>query len=127
MKTFVSKLGHMAKVVSIQRGKFTLFAIVLPDDTFAWDLLVAAEWINRDKKEALQYLVERVQHTLTKEEILSLSGIVLLDNDEFEGVVSSMESDTGWEENDTDFLGRHIQKGFIFAAPLEDIQIQTSR
>ena len=127
MKTFVSKLGDMAKVVSMQRGKFTLFALVLPDDTFAWDILVAAEWINHDKKEALHYLVERVQRTLTKDEILDISGIVLLDNDEFEGAFSSMESDTGWEENDTDFLGRHIQKGFVFAAPLEDSQVQVSR
>ena len=43
MRTLASKIGQLRKAVENQRGKFTLFALVLPEDTIAWDLLVVAK------------------------------------------------------------------------------------
>lgn len=58
MRTLASKIGQLRKAVENQRGKFTLFALVLPEDTIAWDLLVAAKWIDEDQSDALRYLAK---------------------------------------------------------------------
>lgn len=43
MKTLVNKIGQLQKSIQVQRGEFTLYVLVLPEDAIAWDMLVAAE------------------------------------------------------------------------------------
>ncbi len=126
MRTLAAKLGHLRKSIEEERGDFTLFAFVLPEDTIAWDLLVAAKWIDDDQNVALRYLVEKVQKIVTKEELLAISGILIFDNDKFDES-DVIDSETGWEENNIEFYGRHVQKAYIFKSPLEDFQIAASR
>ncbi len=125
MRTLVNKLGQLRKVIGEQRGEFTLYALVLPEDAIVWDMLVAANWIDEDQSAALQYLVKEVQNVLTEQELLSLSGILLFDSNQFTGDdSSSMDSEMGWEQNNIDFYGRHVQKAYVFVAPIENFQIQ---
>jgi len=126
MRTLAVKLGHLRKKIEEERGEFTLFAFVLPEDTIAWDLLVAAKWIDDDRTAALRYLVEEVQKVVTKEELLAISGILLSDSNELYSP-GAIGSETGWEENNIEFYGRHVQKVYVFNAPIEDFQIAASR
>lgn len=126
MKTLVKKIGQLRKMVEGQRGEFTLFTLALPEDTIAWDLLAAAKWIDEDQPAALQYLVKQVQGILTKQELLNLSGILLFDSSKFTDNGESINSETGWEANNIDLYGRHIQKAYVFVAPLEDFYVLMS-
>ena len=126
MKTLVSKIGQLRKVIQEQRGEFTLYALVLPEDAIAWDMLVAAKWIDKDQPAALRYLVKEVQRVLTKQELLSLSGILLFDSDKVGEGKMSIDSEAGWTENNIDFYGRQAQKAYVFVAPVADFQLSKS-
>jgi len=126
MRTLAAKLGHLRKSIEEERGDFTLFAFVLPEDTIAWDLLVAAKWIDDDQTVALRYLVEKAQKVVTKEELLAISGISILNSNELYSP-SAIDSETGWEENNIEFYGRQVQKAYVFKVPLEDFQLSVSR
>ncbi|OIN60387.1 hypothetical protein [Arsenicibacter rosenii] len=124
MKEMVKKLGQLAGRLAAQKGDFTLFALVLPEDTIAWDLLVAAPWIDYASVETLRFLVSEVQSTLSKDELANLAAIKMMDNslmpkDSF----MSMSSDMGWLETDIDFYGVPVKKAYIFVAPVADFQI----
>lgn len=124
MKTLVSKIGNLAHYFEQEKGEaFILFALVLPEDAIAWDLLAAANWIDTDKQAALRYIAGKVQSTLNVEELRDLSGIVLFETNDFDNAAGSIRSGKGKLENDIDFLGAKIQKGYLFAAPLSDFQI----
>jgi hypothetical protein len=123
MKTVVNKMGLLAKEIAAERGRFTVFAYVLREDAIAWDLVVAAPWIDADNMGALRFFAQKLQRILTKDELLNLSGVILLRHEEFSGISSDMTSDTGREETDIDFFGRHIEKGYVFVAPTEDMHL----
>ena len=128
MKTFVYKLSQLLKAIEEQRGEFTLFALALPEDTIAWDMLVSAKWIDKDRSEALRYLVKEVQSITTKQELLNLSGILLFDTDKVAAYGNVSErNEMGREENNTELFGRQIKKAYIFVSPVADFQLAPSR
>lgn len=91
----------------------SFFGLVLREDASVWDVLVAADWIDDDRRKALDYVAQLLQNSLTIKELLSISGIVLLQNEYFEGF-SKVVSETGWEENDIDLYGVSVRKAYIF-------------
>ena len=124
MKTFIKKLGNLSTAIEQEKGEeFVLFAVVLPEDAIAWDLLASASWIDKDRQSGVRYLVERIQSVLTNKEIHDLAGVLVFDTEEFESINSSMRSETGWTESEIEFYGRKIQKGYLFAAPVSDLQV----
>jgi hypothetical protein len=123
MKQVIRKMGRLAKEIANERGQFMLFALVLPENAIAWDLVIAADWIEKNNMETIRFFAKKIQDILTKEELREFSAVILLDNDEFGDVSAKMESQTGQEETDIDFFGRHIEKGYIFVAPVEDFQL----
>lgn len=128
MKTLARKLGQLRKAIEAERGPFILYALVLPEDAIAWDMLVAAKWIDENQSDALQYLVKQVQNVLTKRELLDLSGVLLFDSVEInDGTLSLVDSENGWEENNIDFYGRQAQKVYVFVSPVFDFQLSRSQ
>lgn len=127
MRTLATKIGQLRKVIEKQRGEFTLFALVLPEEAIAWDMLVSAKWIDEDQSAALRYIVKEVQSVLTKKELLTLSGILLFDSDKITEYGSSVDSETGWEENNIEFYGRQVQKAYVFVSPVADFHLSRSR
>lgn len=124
MKALANKIGQLRKVIEEQKGPFTLYALVLPEDAIAWDMLVASTWIDKDQPSALKYLVKQVQSVLTKQELLNLSGILLFDTDKLAEYGVSVDSETGWEENNVEFYGRLVQKAYIFVGPLVGFNLE---
>ena len=116
MKQLIKKIGNLIGPITAEKGELSFFALALREDSSVWDLLVAAEWIDQDRDEALKYLVRQVQHGLTKQELLKISAIIMLRHEYFmEG--SLVRSEMGWEESDIDLYGVAIQKAYIFIAP----------
>lgn len=116
MKQLIKKIGSLVEPITAEKGQFSFFALALREDASVWDLLVAAEWIDADQKQALDYLVYQVQHILTKPELLKISAIIMLRHEYFtEG--SPVKSEVAWEESDIDLYGVAVQKAYIFVAP----------
>lgn len=115
MKELVKKFGTLVKQIVNEKGELSFFGLVLREDASVWDVLVAADWIDDDRRKALEYVAQLLQNNLTTKELLSISGIVLLQNEYFEGF-SKVVSETGWEENDIDLYGVSVKKAYIFVA-----------
>lgn len=80
MKKILEKFQKEEAIIAKEKGAFDLFALFLREDApNKWDLLVAADWIDRDKSKAIKYLAKRVQHILSKKELLLLSRIVIIE------------------------------------------------
>ncbi len=82
--TFAPKL--LSSILPIERelasrhGEFTLFALVLREDsTDRWDLLVAAPWVQEDDDLALRVISDSLVKALKREELIQVSRIVTLD------------------------------------------------
>ena len=124
MKSLLMKIGQLAHRFEQEKGEeFILFALVLPEDAIAWDLLAASNWIDKDKQAALRYMASKVQDTLTAEELRDFSGIVLFETNDLDSAAGFIKSEKGKLESDIDFLGAKIQKGYLFSAPISDFQV----
>ena len=78
----LEKIVSLEREVSDEKGEFSLFGLFLREDAQdedKWDLLAAAPWVDVNKKEALEYLVEKIRKRLEPDELLSISRIVLLE------------------------------------------------
>lgn len=127
MKSLVTKIGRLCHQLEVEKGEeFALFALVLPEDAIAWDLLAASSWIDQDRQAAMRYIAGKVQDTLTAEELRDLSGIVLFETTDFDSAIGFVRQEKGRLESNIEFLGARIQKGYLFAAPLSDFQVHTS-
>jgi hypothetical protein len=126
MREMIKKVGSLVDTIISEKGELSLFALALREDAIVWDLLIAADWIDKDRKEALNYLVKKVQEVLTTNELLDLSGIILLDNDYFLGY-PDFRSETGWEENNIDLYGVEVKKAYVFVASNVEIHMETEQ
>jgi hypothetical protein len=84
-----------------------------------WDLVVAAEWIERDRGESLKYIASVMQNTLSRDELLSLSRIVLIDekNPALDAMHRAMQVEHGIAEiQDSNFFGLQIKHAFLITS-----------
>ncbi len=124
MKELIKKIGSLVQLITDEKGEISFFGLVLREDASVWDVLVAAKWVDEDRKQALGYLVTQVQRVLTKQELLKISGIILLQDEYFTGH-SKFISEAGWEETDIDLYGVAVKKAYIFVASDIEIQIES--
>ena len=125
MNTIIEKLHDLERKISEDKGQFSLFALFLREDAQdKWDLLAAAPWIEHNKKDSLNYLVNRLRTTLTPDELLSLSRIVFVDDgtpslDALHKAIS-IEHGTAEVEN-SNFLGLEIKHAYIFTSKRQNV------
>ena len=82
MNEFVKDLQKVERSLSNEKGMFNLFALFLREGAPGkWDLLVAAPWVEKDKADALKRVTKELQKTLSKKELLRLSRLVIIDQD----------------------------------------------
>jgi len=76
----VDKVLPLALSIGKEKGEFALFGLFLREDApNRWDLVVSAPWLDRDRKGGMEYLAKKLRLRLTSEELLTLSGIVVLE------------------------------------------------
>src|SRR5439155_10861091 len=82
MKQIIEKLAFLEHDIASEKDEFSLFALFLREDADdKWDLLASAPWLDANKRESLEYLVNQLRTRLDTKELLSLSRVVLLEKD----------------------------------------------
>lgn len=120
MKEIVNKLMAIEKETSSVKGEYDLFALFLREDSSnKWDILVSANWINNNKEEALKYLAQKIQSSLTQNELLQISRIVIIEetNPALPALqqVASIEHGAA-EIKDSNFFGLPIKHAFLITS-----------
>lgn len=114
------KFGELERTIAAERGDFTLFALVRPEEGLQdqWDLVVAAPW-EPDTVTLRKYLVDQIQQRLGVEMFFVVSGIVPVPADHplTQALLSEYPVEHGRirVEDDT-FLGLPITKAYIITA-----------
>ena len=115
----IDKLLTLEQEIAAERGEFTFLALFRREDSHYWDVVVAAPWVTVDKEQALRFMAEQLQAHLKIQEILTISRIVLIDEDNpyLEAVIQTKEGQEGVVEvRDEEFFGLPIQRGYIITA-----------
>lgn len=124
MKKIVEKLKQQEQIMTEEKGPFDLFALFLREDApDKWDLVVAAQWIEGNKKEALKYISETLQESLTQDELLKLSRIAIIDenNPALDAFQRAMHVEHGMTEiQDSNFFGLHIKHVYLITSQRRD-------
>jgi len=120
MKELVEKLKHIEQAISAEKGGFELFALFLRDDApDKWDLVVSSDWARQNKKDSINYLVATIRKEITKEEMLKLSRLVILDKDDaaMNALHSAMHVEHGMAEiRDSNFMGLAIKHAYLITS-----------
>jgi len=120
MKELLNKFRQLEISMSKDKGPFDLFALFLRENApDKWDLVVAAEWIEQDKQASLKYMAEIIQRSLSKDDLLKLSRIVIIDenNPSLESLLDSFSVEHGNAEiHNSSFFGLDIKQAFLITA-----------
>ena len=124
MKEIAEKLKHQEELMAQEKGPFDLFALFLREEApDKWDLVVAADWIERDKQTALKYIAIIVQKALSKEELLKLSRIAIIDesNPALEAFQRAVNVEHGITEiKESNFFGLQIKHVYLITSRRRD-------
>lgn len=80
MSGIVKKLPLFEEDLLTERKPLTFLALFSRDySELKYDLVVAAPWIDQDKKRGIAHVAETLHHHLNSEEILAISRIVVIE------------------------------------------------
>lgn len=82
-------------------------------------MLVSADWIEGNKSDSLQLIAQKVQEYLEKKELLNLSRIVLIedDNPALEAFQNAVSVEHGSAEiRESHFFGLNIKHAFVITS-----------
>ena len=120
MKQTIEKLASLEREIAAEKGEFSLFALLLREDADnKWDLLASAPWLVTNQRESLDYLVNQLRSRLDTQELLSLSRIVLLeeDNPVLEAIHKEIRVRHGMAEvRDSIFFGVSVKHAYIITS-----------
>lgn len=130
MKQIVEKLQKAEAMMTGEKGAFDLFALFLREDApNKWDLMIAADWIDQDKADAIKYVAGKVQDVLSKEELLSLSRIVIIEesNSDLTAFQETYTVEHGSTEiQNCNLFGQQINHAYLITSKRRN-SIQTER
>ena len=79
MSAVAEKLRQIEVEISANKGDFNLFALIEREDSFGkWDVVVSANWIGNQEKALIEAIASKISETLTENEQLMLSRILVL-------------------------------------------------
>lgn len=114
----LEKLQQVMRAVARKKGPFTLFGLFLREDApDKWDLVVSSAWLEEGKLKALGEFVEELAAAVGEEQILSLSRIVTVNQDDpaLDAILRAVQVDDGSVEiHDSNFFGLQIKHAYIF-------------
>jgi len=115
------KFGQIRDEVVADRGDLTLFALFLREGVEdRWDLVVSASWLDRDKAAGLKYLTKKLTAKLTEREILELSRVVVVAQND--PALRKLLRETNVEDGEVrelenlQFAGLSLSRAVIFEA-----------
>ena len=124
MKQTIEKLASLERDIASEKGEFSLYALFLREDADdKWDLLASAPWLEANKRESLDYLVNQLRVRLNTQELLSLSRIVVLEegNPVLEAIHKRIKVRHGMVEvRDSISFGVPIKHAYIISSEREN-------
>ena len=127
MKELAEKFRLMEIEISAEKGPFVLFGLFLPEEApGVWDLLVAAPWIGGRKEEALRYISSKVTASLSQDELLRLSRIIILEptDPEIAALPFHMEHSM-WHVDNCNFSGLEIRGAYLITVRRGEQELQS--
>jgi len=125
MKELIDKLIKVEKDISDEKGQFLLFALFLREDApNLWDLMIAANWVEKNKAESLKYISAYLNKNLKPDELINLSRIVLIDSDNpaLGAIHKAIHIEHGSAEiKDSNFFGLKIKHAHLITSKREKI------
>ncbi len=126
MKKILKKLKIIESETSAERGSYELFALFLRDNSPGkWDILVSADWIdNNNKGEALEYLGQKIKSLLNTDELLQISHIVIIENDDprLSNLQKKISVEHGFVElKNTTIFGLQIERAFFITSKRREV------
>jgi len=123
MKELIDKLIKVEKDISDEKGQFLLFALFLREDApNLWDLMIAANWVEKNKAESLKYISAYLNKNLKPDELINLSRIVLIDSDNpaLGAIHKAIHIEHGSAEiKDSNFFGLKIKHAHLITSKRE--------
>lgn len=123
MNELIQKMLSIEKDLVHQKGDFRLFALFLRDGSPGkWDVLVSADWIDANKQQALRLIIEQLTSRLNKDELMSLSRVVVIntDNKGLPAIQPFMPVKHGITEiHHKNFFGLDIEQAFLISSKRE--------
>jgi len=120
MRELAEKLATLERTLAQEKGPFDLFALFLRENApGVWDLVVAAQWIERDADKALPEISERVRRHLTSKEIAKIARVVVVERTHpaLKAITSAIAIEHGIAEvTNSNFFGLAIKHAFIIVA-----------
>ena len=120
MKELLEKLKKIEKETSAEKGNYDLFALFLREESPGkWDILVAASWIKGNIEATLKYLAPKIQHSFTQNELLQISRMVIIEenNPELPGLQQDINIEHGSSEiKDATFFGLQIKHAIFITS-----------
>lgn len=120
MKEMLDRFVALERKLSAEKGDFALFALFLRDDALdKWDLVVAAPWIESNRKTALRYVTNQIQAAFNPDELTRLSRVVLVDerNPALDNINRTIRVQHGIADvQNSDFFGLQIKHGYIITS-----------
>jgi hypothetical protein len=130
MKELVEKFVELERKLSKEKGGFSLFALFLREDALdKWDLVVAAPWIESERKTALPYITKEIQTALKPEELTHISRVVLVDqtNPALDAINRAMTIEHGTAAiQDSNFFGLQIRHAYIITSQEPKVDAEVS-
>jgi hypothetical protein len=116
-----SKFAQIRNEIIAEKGDLALLALFLREGAEdRWDLLVSASWLERDEASGLRYLTKKLLGKLSEREMLELSRIVVIEQDD--PGLRKLLRDTVAEDGDiievenVQFAGLSLSRAIIFEA-----------
>lgn len=79
MTDLISKFKTIIKELEKEHGSILFFGLFLRIEPFEiWDVVISASWLTPDLRDSYKIVADKIQKTFSKEELLQLSGIVIL-------------------------------------------------
>jgi len=120
MKDIADKLVKVEEQMAKEKGPFLLFALFLREDApDLWDVVIAASWASKDKAGALRYVSDKLAASLKRDELLKLSRIVVIeqDNPALVALQRAAHLEHGMMViSDSDFFGLRIKHAYVITS-----------
>lgn len=124
MKQLVEDMVKVERSLAQKKGAFNLFALFLREDAPGkWDVLIAAPWAAKGQITTLRDVATELQRSLTKEELLQLSRIVVIDQRDpaLDAIQRAFHVEHGTAEiQDSNLFGLQIKHAYLITSRRSD-------
>ena len=122
MNSFIEKFSAIERTLIQEKGEFKLFALLEREAVFdTWDVIMASKGLPDNDMDVLKYVVDQIQAVLTREEMIKIGAVILLDvNDHFVNEVQKFleEHHNPTAFSNAEINGLEISRGHIIISPL---------